>query len=261
MTQGTPKGCIYILTNPSFPEYVKIGYADDLQQRLNSLNRSACIPFAFRVFAVYEVDERLQDIKIHNMIDSLNPNLRAIDTFDGKKRTKEFYAMSANDAYSILETIAKLSGTMGRLKKLTPEGHEIIDEEIANEVEKNTTYTEEALIENGNANIIQVYKKLKEEILKIGNIKTKPRKLYVAFKLSAKVIADVEIQKNTLKLYINMPKGTLDDPEIKAKDISNIGHWGVGDYLMYVSDNSDIEYAIKLIKQSYNMHNKEDSNE
>ncbi len=27
-------GVIYILTNPSFPEYVKIGYADDVNQRL-----------------------------------------------------------------------------------------------------------------------------------------------------------------------------------------------------------------------------------
>lgn len=30
-----PAGYIYILTNPSFPEYVKIGYADDIQKRLN----------------------------------------------------------------------------------------------------------------------------------------------------------------------------------------------------------------------------------
>lgn len=27
-------GVIYILTNPSFPEYVKIGYADDMNKRL-----------------------------------------------------------------------------------------------------------------------------------------------------------------------------------------------------------------------------------
>ena len=27
------KGVIYILTNPSFPEYVKIGYADDVNKR------------------------------------------------------------------------------------------------------------------------------------------------------------------------------------------------------------------------------------
>ena len=26
-------GVIYILTNPSFPEYVKIGYADDIELR------------------------------------------------------------------------------------------------------------------------------------------------------------------------------------------------------------------------------------
>ena len=28
------RGVIYILTNPSFPDYVKIGYADDINKRL-----------------------------------------------------------------------------------------------------------------------------------------------------------------------------------------------------------------------------------
>ena len=36
-------GVIYILTNPSFPEYVKIGYADDIDKRLQQLNRSECM--------------------------------------------------------------------------------------------------------------------------------------------------------------------------------------------------------------------------
>lgn len=31
------KGVIYILTNPSFPEYVKIGYADDVEKDYHSL--------------------------------------------------------------------------------------------------------------------------------------------------------------------------------------------------------------------------------
>ncbi len=34
-------GYIYIMTNPSFPEYVKIGYAKDVKQRLDELNRSS----------------------------------------------------------------------------------------------------------------------------------------------------------------------------------------------------------------------------
>ena len=42
------KNVIYILTNPSFPQYVKIGYADNVESQLKQLNNSECIPFAFR---------------------------------------------------------------------------------------------------------------------------------------------------------------------------------------------------------------------
>ena len=85
-------GVIYILTNPSFPDYVKIGYADDLEKRLIELNRSECIPFAFRPYAIYEIRGRLQDRKIHGIIDRLYPSLRAIDEFNGKPWVKEFFA-------------------------------------------------------------------------------------------------------------------------------------------------------------------------
>lgn len=40
-------GVIYIFINPSFPEYVKIGHADDVNKRLKSLNASTAVPFAF----------------------------------------------------------------------------------------------------------------------------------------------------------------------------------------------------------------------
>ena len=69
---------IYILTNPSFPDYIKIGYADDVNKRLKELNRSECIPFAFRLYAYYEVPQRLTDKKLHELIDMINPDLRAI---------------------------------------------------------------------------------------------------------------------------------------------------------------------------------------
>ena len=50
---GQNNGYIYILTNPSFPQYAKIGYADDVEKRLAQLNRSECVPFAFQVYATY----------------------------------------------------------------------------------------------------------------------------------------------------------------------------------------------------------------
>lgn len=137
MSNSHKQGVIYILTNPSFPEYVKIGYANDIEKRLKQLNRSEAIPFAFRVYAVYEVTSRLTDVELHRLIDKLNPDLRAIETFDGKERVKEFYAMSAEDAFTLLECIAKITGTENRLQRLTPEGHEIADEQIAEEVRDN----------------------------------------------------------------------------------------------------------------------------
>lgn len=129
-------GVIYILTNPSFPQYVKIGYADNVENRLKQLNNSECIPFAFRVYATYDVEDRLTDIKLHSLIDQLNPNLRSIDNVDGKKRVREFYAMSPEQAFSILETIAILGGRKERLKLWELSSEEQQDAELAQEIEE-----------------------------------------------------------------------------------------------------------------------------
>lgn len=127
-------GYIYILTNPSFPQYVKIGYATDVKQRLEELNRSTAVPFAFRVYATYEVNSVLSDKKLHSILDKLNPDLRSREDVDGKHRIREFYAMTPEDAYSILEAIAEINGYRHRLKKWKATEHERQDEVLAQEI-------------------------------------------------------------------------------------------------------------------------------
>ena len=122
------KGVIYILTNPSFPDYVKIGYADDIDKRLKQLNRSECIPFAFRVYATYEVNSRLSDLKLHAIIDKLNPDLRSVDEFNGQKRVREFYAMKPEEAYAILEAMAEIHDCKENLKLVVPSDVEAQEE-------------------------------------------------------------------------------------------------------------------------------------
>lgn len=124
-------GVIYILTNPSFPDYVKIGYANDVTNQLKQLNKSECTPFSFRVYATYEVDSRLSDMKIHSIIDKLNPDLRSIETVESKKRVREFYAMSPEDAYELFKAIAEIHGFEDRLKLWGVDCKEKNEEQLA----------------------------------------------------------------------------------------------------------------------------------
>lgn len=124
------KGVIYILTNPSFPQFVKIGYADNVEERLAQLNRSECIPYAFRLYAYYKVPARLTDMKLHTLIDNLNPNLRSVEEFNGKTRKREFYAMTAAQAYSILEAIAEINGMKENLVLVEPTAEDLASEDM-----------------------------------------------------------------------------------------------------------------------------------
>lgn len=147
-------GAIYILKNPSFPDYIKIGYADDVYSRLKQLNDKSAVPFAFRLYAYYKVNHRLEDKTVHEIIDKLNPSLRAKDNIDGKERKREFFEMSAEDAYDILRCIAKINGLEDNLVLVEPTAKEMEDEDEATTKRKSTQLPKmDWLIEQGIINI------------------------------------------------------------------------------------------------------------
>ena len=124
-------GSIYILTNPSFLDYVKIGYSKNVSERINKLNNSEAVPFGFRLYATYDVETQSADKVLHKIIDKLNADLRSIDTINDKVRVREFYLISPEDAYELLEDIAIISGTKERLHLYKPTKDEVQEEEIA----------------------------------------------------------------------------------------------------------------------------------
>lgn len=124
-------GKIYIFTNPSFPDYVKIGYSKNIENRLNQLNNSEAVPFAFRLYATYEVETQSADKVLHKIIDKLNADLRSVDTINDKVRVREFYLITPEDAYELLEDIAIISGTKERLHLYKPTKNEVQEEETA----------------------------------------------------------------------------------------------------------------------------------
>ena len=104
------KGFIYIMTNPALKDMVKIGYATDVETRRKQLSTTA-LPYEYEVYATYDTSGNLEDKKLHKMIDNLNPDLRVTSN-------REFFVMTPQEAFDLLEAIATISGTKDKLKKV-----------------------------------------------------------------------------------------------------------------------------------------------
>lgn len=115
------------------------------------------------------------------------------------------------------------------------------------------TYTEEDHFEMGSEYTKRLYQNLKPAILSIApDVRYDPKKKYIAF-LRKRNFVDVVFYRSQLNLYLNMKKGMLQDPKGVSKDVSfpGHGHWGNGDYVIILKETKSIEYALSLIKQSY----------
>ena len=95
------------MTNPCLHDMVKIGYVSDVEARRKQLSTTA-LPFEYEIYATYETSG-----KLHELIDTLNPKLRLA-------KNREFFAMSAEKAYRLLEAIAIISGSADKLKRVAP---------------------------------------------------------------------------------------------------------------------------------------------
>lgn len=104
------KGYIYIMTNPVLKDMVKIGYATDVESRRKQLSTTA-LPYEYEVYATYETSGNLEDKKLHKLIDNLNPDLRIT-------KNREFFVLTLERAYELLESIAIISDIKDKLKKV-----------------------------------------------------------------------------------------------------------------------------------------------
>lgn len=115
-------------------------------------------------------------------------------------------------------------------------------------------YTENEKLESVNEEIKELYEKVKVMIQNIGDdITIKSTKKYMAFIRNTN-FCDIEIQKSQLKMWLNVKYGKLEDSKNVARNVSEIGHHGNGDYEITLSNDDDIEYIISLVRQVYNQN-------
>jgi predicted transport protein len=136
-------------------------------------------------------------------------------------------------------------------KRYTALGHVAVADYLDFNPNKTSGYIEEDNLSGLPKETVALYQEFKTRVLGLGgNIKVVPWKKYVSFVAGTNFV-DVRPQKSRLKLWINLPKGALDDPQKMARDVSEVGHWGNGDYQVIVESSDELDYLMTLVKQSY----------
>jgi predicted transport protein len=170
-----------------------------------------------------------------NQIQATNFKDIAIELWEVKQYENDSIFIKPIKKTNSAESIKPLTQNKESLKKVT--------EEIK-------VYTEEDVLNKGSDEMKELYVKFKNSIMNLHyDIAVQPKKDYIAYKLS-KNIVDITVLKNSIKLWINLKKGRLDDPKKIARDVSRVGHWGNGDYEISIKDDHELEYILSLIKQA-----------
>lgn len=84
------------------------------------------------------------------------------------------------------------------------------------------------------------------------SVKREFKKQYIAYKLDTN-FADIVIQKQRLRISLNMKYAEIHDPNNICRDITGLGRWGNGDVELFFEHTSDIDKVMEIIRQSYDL--------
>lgn len=85
-----------------------------------------------------------------------------------------------------------------------------------------------------------------------SDVKREYKKLYIAYKLDTNFV-DVVVQKQRLRMSVNMKFSEVYDPKKICKDITGLGRWGNGDVELFMEHTVEVDDIMEIIEQSYKL--------
>lgn len=122
-------------------------------------------------------------------------------------------------------------------------------------VDSPISYTEEQLFKDGVwKKSFEKYKILMTALSESGlQFEINPKKKYIAFVSEKNNFAQVGALEEDLKIWVKLKFEQLNDEEKKiARDVSSIGHHGLGDVELRLKAEADLETVIRVIVRAYN---------
>ncbi len=156
----------------------------------------------------------------------------------------ELWEVKRYENNTIVINEVKKSRSAESIKPITQQNKEL--KRVTDEI---VVYTEDDLLTAGSDETRELYFKFKDGILNLADdIQVVANKQYIAFRKNRNIVC-MTIQKKQIRVWIGAKRGALDDAKGIATDVSNVGHWGTGDYEVNVTNDKDLEYIVSLIKQ------------
>jgi predicted transport protein len=116
---------------------------------------------------------------------------------------------------------------------------------------KTATYTLEEHFENLDENILELFNTIRDYIVTIdSSIEETPKKNYIAYKTSQN-FACLQTYKKKLTLFLKLDANEVNPMPKQGRDVSEIGHFGTGDFELIIKDLADFEETKHLINEAY----------
>ena len=112
---------------------------------------------------------------------------------------------------------------------------------------KTATYTLEEHFENLDENILELFNTIRDYIVTIdSSIEETPKKNYIAYKTSQN-FACLQTYKKKLTLFLKLDANEVNPMPKQGRDVSEIGHFGTGNFELIIKDLADFEETKLLI--------------
>ena len=181
------------------------------------------------------IGKKYDDQKLRNLLKFMKVFVEVIDqNGDGDLSEEEL-----NDFYSVIN-ISSITAAVDNV-----------------EVSAKTTYTEEDHLQRALPKTQQIYQDLKQKVMTLGNISFDPKKEYMVINNEGNRFASVVFRKKKVALFLIMPFGALNDPKELFSKIGTVqGKVGLN-YLLEMRDENELDYVFEMVKQSYDIANKD----
>lgn len=145
------------------------------------------------------------------------------------------------------------SNSMGSMNKRNSSKNPIMVEagKKAAETRRTATHTFEQHLVGKDNSIVEMVNAIRDYCTGLAEaVEEAPKKFYIAYRVSQNFVC-VEVQKKKVTLFLKLDPKTSGKLPPNARDVSNIGHFGTGDFELTLNSMKDVESAKDWIRRAF----------